>query len=476
MLFNSFTFWVFFVVVFAFYRILPHKGQNLLLLVSSYFFYGYWDYRFLSLIFISTVADFLIAKRIDNQYGDRSRKALVGLSITINLGLLATFKYYGFFADQLNELLQLIGLHDYLPIWQIVLPVGISFYTFQTISYTVDVYKRKTKPAKNFLDFALYVSFFPQLVAGPIERSSHLLPQILKPRTITVEDIRIGLYLILYGLFKKIIIADNMAVIVNHVFSQSTAALSGTDLLLGVYAFAFQIYGDFSGYSTIAIGLARLMGIDLMWNFRMPYHARSPSEFWQRWHISLSSWLRDYLYIPLGGNRNGNYKTFRNLALTMLLGGLWHGANWTYIVWGAYHGFLLIAYRIFPWLGESSSINTGARTASSVGNIVRVILFFNLVSLGWIFFRAEHIAQAMEIISKIAISQGLTDFSWYAIAYLTIFAVPMIVYEIWLEAKKNQLALVNSHWIPQGVIYAYMLIMLMSFAPLVPQVFIYFQF
>ena len=476
MLFNSFVFWAFFAVVLALYRVLPHRRQNLLLLVSSYFFYGYWDYRFLSLILVSTIADFLIARKIHSSSDDCMRKVLLGLSISINIGLLATFKYYGFFAEQFNDLLQLAGFHSYLTVWQIVLPVGISFYTFQTISYTVDVFKRDTKPADRFLDFALYVSFFPQLVAGPIERSGHLLPQILRERSIGIADIRAGLYLCLYGLFKKVVVADNMAVIVNYVFSQSPGTLSGTDILLGVYAFALQIYCDFSGYSTIAKGLARLMGIDLLWNFRMPYHSKSPSEFWQRWHISLSSWLRDYLYIPLGGNREGNFKTFRNLTITMLLGGLWHGANWTYIIWGAYHGLLLVLYRMIPWLGEPRTTTDTSYKKARLGDFARIIFFFNLVALGWIFFRANSVSQAVYLLGAITTDQNWTEFSQYAVGYLLVFAAPTIVYEIWLETKKDQLALINYHWFPQGIIYAFMLVMLMTFAPLVPQVFIYFQF
>ncbi|MCL4123644.1 UNVERIFIED_CONTAM: hypothetical protein GTU68_011358, partial [Idotea baltica] len=338
MLFNSFVFWIFFGVVFALYFRLRHREQNLLLLIASYFFYGCWDWRFLGLISLSTFIDYFIGKAVGESESQKTKKWLVGLSMVSNLSILGFFKYYGFFATELEQLLTSIGAPIMMPTFYVILPVGISFYTFQTMSYTIDVYRGDCEACDSFLDFAVYVSFFPQLVAGPIERAKHFLPQVIAPRTITADHFKQGLLLIAVGMFRKVVIADNMAPIANAIFASNVDDLSGAEILLGVYAFAFQIYGDFSGYSAIARGIAKWMGFDLMVNFRMPYFATTPSDFWQRWHISLSQWLRDYVYIPLGGNRFGTLMTYRNLLLTMLIGGLWHGANWTFIIWGAFHG------------------------------------------------------------------------------------------------------------------------------------------
>ena len=315
--------------------------QNGILLIASYVFYGFWDWRFLALLFVSTVVDYNLALLIEKSESPGERKALLAASICVNLGILGFFKYFGFFAESFASLLNSFGFQSSTPFFNIVLPVGISFYTFQTMSYTIDVYRRKLPATRNFFDFALFVSFFPQLVAGPIERATKLLPQVLQPRKFSQSNFVEGFYLIILGLFKKVVIADNMAPIVNYIFSRDVSTLSGAEVLVGVYAFAFQIYGDFAGYTDIARGVAKWLGFDLMLNFRMPYFATSPSDFWQRWHISLSSWLRDYLYIPLGGNRQGTLLTYRNLMLTMVLGGLWHGAAWTFVAWGFFHGLIL---------------------------------------------------------------------------------------------------------------------------------------
>ena len=474
MLFNSFIFWGFFLVVLVAYRFSPHTLQNRLLLVASYIFYGYWDWRFLSLILISTVTDYFIAQWLDASSTEKRRKTLVTISIVVNLSMLGFFKYYGFFAREMNELLMTIGFNSYLPLLNVVLPVGISFYTFQTISYTVDVYRRQTKPSRDFLDFALYVSFFPQLVAGPIERSHRLLPQVQMRRVVTADNVREGIYHILFGLFKKVVVADNMAVIANTVFSKPVSELTAAEVLVGTYAFAFQIYGDFSGYSSIAQGLARLLGFELMWNFRMPYFSGSPSEFWQRWHISLSSWLRDYLYIPLGGNRHGTWMTARNLSLTMLLGGLWHGANWTFIAWGALHGLMLVLYRVFPFLGSEAD---AGRPHEWIWRLIKVTLLFHLVCVTWIFFRAESIGQALGMLGTLLRPWNLGDpFIAYAIGMLAFFVLPFTLYELWLEGKRDQLALMTRPAVVQAFVLTYFALMLLVFPPVEPQVFIYFQF
>lgn len=479
MLFNSFIFWGFFVLVLALYRVLPHRAQNWLLLVASYVFYGYWDWRFLALIFFSTAVDYYLGSAIADSGDQRKRRLLLVTSVVVNLTVLGFFKYYGFFVTEANAALAAIGLTSALPVLQIVLPVGISFYTFQSLSYTVDVYRGQTQAARSLADFALYVSFFPQLVAGPIERSSALLPQVLTPRVMDRPGLAEGIYLILLGLVKKVVVADNMAVIANHVFSRPADSLTGVEVLVGVYAFAFQIYGDFSGYSNIAQGLARIMGFRLSWNFHMPYFSTSPSDFWNRWHISLSSWLRDYLYIPLGGNRDGAYKTYRNLALTMLLGGLWHGAAWTFVVWGAFHGLILIVYRVMPWLG--GTVSSGDRTSvgsalPDAGRLLRMVLMFHLVCFSWLLFRAEGMGQVWQMLGVMAGDFRATPFAWFGLGMLAFVALPLLAYEAWLERHQNQLVILERGVWLQSAVLLYFLLMLIVFPPIQRQAFIYFQF
>jgi len=463
MLFNSYTFWIFFAVVLAVQRRLPHRSQNSLLLVASYVFYAYWDWRFLSLILASTAVDYFVALAIeDGGKSARQKKLLLLVSVTFNLGMLAVFKYLNFFVHEAVELLHLLGIAVSEPSLGIILPVGISFYTFQTLSYTVDVYRGQTTAARGFLDFALYVSFFPQLVAGPIERSTHLMPQIVDPRTPAPHAFRDGLYHIAYGLFLKIAIADNMAVLANHVFTRPGDELGGIAVLVGVYAFAFQIYGDFAGYSSIAKGVARWLGFELMTNFNHPYFAASPREFWQRWHISLSSWLRDYLYIPLGGNRGGAWRTSRNLLVTMLLGGLWHGANWTFLIWGLIHGL---------WLGIHRAL--GVRGGLP---LLKVLATFHLVCLTWLFFRADSLAQAGSMLLALGGGWQLDAFAQFALATMAFYLVPLLAYEIWVERKGDLLALTEVRWQYRAGVYIYLTLMLLYFSAPVQNEFIYFQF
>lgn len=334
MLFNSFTFLVFLPIVFAIYWLIGKKHlklQNLFLLLASYVFYGWWDYRFLSLLFFSTIVDYWVGLQLLKAEAPKARKFWLGVSLTVNLGMLSFFKYYNFFVDSFVDLLNSIGYQANPFTLKIILPVGISFYTFQTLSYVIDVYRRKLEPTKDFIAFATFITFFPQLVAGPIERATHLLPQILKPRVFNYQRAITGARLILWGMFKKIAIADALAPSVNEIFGNHQGYDSWT-LLLGAFYFSLQIYCDFSGYSDIAIGLSRWFGIDLMTNFRFPYFSRSIGEFWRRWHISLSTWFRDYVYIPLGGSHVGKSKSLRNVLIVFLVSGFWHGANWTFIV------------------------------------------------------------------------------------------------------------------------------------------------
>ncbi|MCB2173661.1 MBOAT family protein [bacterium] len=473
MLFNSYVFWLFYAIVLLLYFRLQHRFQNRLLLVASYIFYGYWDYRFLSLILISTVVDYYVAQAIHASDRQSRRKRLLLVSIVVNIGFLGFFKYYNFFAEELQAVLLPIWPSISLQLLHIILPVGISFYTFQTLSYTIDAYYKKIEPARNFIDFALFVSFFPQLVAGPIERAGRLLPQVSSHRTVTREDFNQGLFLVVSGLFKKVVIADNMAVIVNTVFSKPVAEMSGAEVVVGLYAFAFQIYGDFSGYSSIAKGVAKWLGFELMWNFRNPYFAVSPSDFWRRWHISLSTWLRDYLYIPLGGNRFGSLLTFRNLVITMFLGGLWHGANWTFIVWGLFHGVLLIVYHVRDQVFGRDRLES---EKNPLKRAFSVVTMFHLICLSWLFFRAESIGQAGQMLATIVTVPIWTPFATYALLSLIFFVAPLLLFEFWTERKGDLYALISANGAVQACCYLYMILMLVIFPPLRAQTFIYFQF
>ncbi len=404
MLFNSLDFLFFFALLVPAYYALGRfsfRAQNILLLFGSYYFYAYWDVRFLSLIVLSTVVDYVVGLRMHASDDDLTRKRLLLVSVCLNLGLLGVFKYLGFFVDSFVDMATAIGFEAHRPTLGILLPVGISFYTFQTMSYTIDIYRRRLEPTRDFANFALFVAFFPQLVAGPIERARALLPQLEKPRTYSAHQLQEGLHLVVWGMFKKVFVADQVAKIVNPVFSGEVAA-SGIDLYIVLIAFAMQIYGDFSGYTDIARGVAKVLGIDLMLNFNLPYVAKNPSEFWERWHISLSSWLREYLYFSLGGNRRGVFRTYRNLLLTMLLGGLWHGAAWNFVIWGAFHGgILMIWHRIQQQIGRDHQW-----TPIQAG--VAIFTMFQLTLLGWLFFRANSASQIAEFGLLLATDWRLT--------------------------------------------------------------------
>ncbi len=472
MLFTTYIFWIFFACVLLIYWRIPHRSQNHLLLVASYIFYGAWDWRFLSLIAFSTIVDYIVALRIQSASSNHSRKRFLLVSIVTNLSLLGFFKYYGFFVHELNDLLSLMGLTASIPTLQVILPVGISFYTFQTLSYTIDVYRGETAPTKNFLDFALYVSFFPQLVAGPIERSSSLLPQILNPRKLGTDRFYEGVHLIVLGLFKKIVLADNMAPIANTIFSRDYNELTGLECLIGVYAFAFQIYGDFSGYSSIAKGIAKWMGFDLRSNFAMPYISQSPQEFWRRWHISLSTWLRDYLYIPLGGAQGSPIATYRNLTITMVLGGLWHGAAWTFVAWGIYHGLLLAVHRFIR-----ENIRPAPAHRPLITKIFCIIGTFQLSCIGWLLFRAESMDQVWGMLSAITTNLNATALAVSGAATIAFFSLPLFVYETWQHAySEHAEERMHGALTPHVIMYCYFALMILFFPPPVGHEFIYFQF
>lgn len=470
MLFNSLEYAVFLPLVLLLYWQLRHRAQNVLLLAASYLFYGWWDYRFLGLLLISTVVDFFVARRLGTEERSSHRTRLLLVSVAVNLGILGFFKYYNFFVDSFADVLETVGFNANPSALRIVLPVGISFYTFQTISYTFDVYRRRMEPTNSLLNFAVYVAFFPQLVAGPIERARRLLPQIEATRARPDrEAVRRGLMLILIGLFKKVAIADVLAPFVDATFATSDTA-GAVELVLGAYAFGLQIYGDFSGYSSIARGSSRLLGIELMRNFEQPYLSRNITAFWRTWHISLSSWLHDYLYVPLGGNRGSRLATYRNLMLTMLLGGLWHGAGWGFIVWGGIHGALLIAHRRF-----GSYVPRGYQGTFGWRDVVPAFLTFQAVSLAWIFFRAETLPDALSYLGGILSLRGGAPAVDQAAILLT---AAVIVFVIDLAQRNSQEHSVVVEWAPiaRGLAFGVMALGIVMFSGGETTPFIYFQF
>lgn len=471
MLFNSIDFILFFAVVYGLYLVLRHRAQNLLLFVASNFFYGCWDWRFLSLLWLTMVIDFYCALLIHRSTDERVRRRGIVFSMLSNLGILFLFKYFGFFAESARYLFHQFGFEVDWVTLNIVLPVGISFYTFQSMSYTLDVYRRQLTPTSSFVDFVVFVTYFPQLVAGPIERASHLLPQVQKPRVITYPLVREGVWLMLFGYFKKVVIADNMAPLVAAVFDHPAEA-HGLSIALAVVAFAFQIYGDFSGYTDIARGISKLMGFDIMLNFRMPYFALNPQDFWKRWHISLSTWLRDYLYIPLGGNRGGEFMTYRNLFLTMLLGGLWHGAAWHFVAWGVFHGLLLIGHRLAePVLGL---IRPAGAAGKKLWWLTRMAVFFVFTCFGWLLFRVNHLADVPVLLNGL-----FSPFAWNGkMALLTMACLlpPLLLVDVMAE-RSGDLLVVKRWKAPlrlalYGVLFAY--IVMTGWVERIQ--FIYFQF
>ena len=432
MFFDSTAYILFLILVVLVYWRLPFRAQNRFLLAASYFFYGWWDWRFLLLMAGSTVVDYIVARKIGSATDPRVKRSLLIFSLVLNFTFLGIFKYFNFFVDSFSHLALFFGLKD-IPVivWRIILPPGISFYTFQEVAYIVDVYHGRVEPADSLVDYSLFISLFPHLIAGPIQRPSHLLPQVQRPRQWDPAKAFDGLVLILEGLFRKVVVADNCALLANAAFGGHFGPPNTMTVLLGTYAFAWQIYGDFSGYSSIARGSAQLMGFHFMVNFRQPYLAQTLQDFWRRWHISLSTWLRDYLYIGLGGNRLGKVRTYINLMLTMLLGGLWHGANWTFVVWGGIHGVGLAVERFFSGSGDVPE------SPSFLGRWASRILTFHLVCVAWIFFRIPTFHGAWEQLV------GLTHWHWapeYGIAlqFLAVYAFMLFLLDLQLEHSKGE--------------------------------------
>ena len=470
MIFNSVTFFIFLAVFLALYWLARARQRNVLLLIGSYVFYGWWDWRFLGLIAISTVVDFSIARGIASQTNAAIRQRLLWFSIGVNLGILGVFKYFNFFTDSLVNTLDTVGISIGGPTINILLPVGISFYTFQTISYSFDVFRERIEPAKSILDFATYVAYFPQLVAGPIERASHLLPQIIDPesRKFPNSERRMeAARLIIGGLFKKVVLADGAAPVANAAFDDPSQ-WSFLVLLLGVVAFSIQIYGDFAGYSDIARGVSLLLGINLVVNFSEPYLSRNITEFWRRWHISLSDWLRDYLYIPLGGNRKGSAKTYRNLFLTMLLGGLWHGASFNFVIWGALHGVFLAIHKL---IGGTAPTNE-----PKLRELPNILGTFALVNLAWLFFRAETFESAIDMLTAIiTLQQGDLPLGFFAT--ILVLGSLTIAIDLW-QRSQLKTATPRRRMSPElaGSVIAASFVGILVFSGGTPQPFIYFQF
>jgi len=482
MLFNSIDFAIFLPIVFLLYWFVTNKSlklQNLLIVVASYLFYGWWDWRFLSLILFSTLVDYYIGVRLAKEEITSKRKVLLWISILINLGFLGFFKYYNFFLDNFITAFSFFGTPINAQGLNIILPVGISFYTFQTLSYTIDVYKKKLEPTKDFIAFTAFVSFFPQLVAGPIERATNLLPQFYKKRNFDYSKAVVGLRQILWGLFKKVVIADNSAQIANEIFNNS-AGYSGSTLVLGAIFFTFQIYGDFSGYSDIAIGTSRLFDFNLKQNFAFPYFSRDIAEFWRRWHISLSTWFRDYLYIPLGGSRGGTWMKVRNTFAIFIVSGFWHGANWTFIFWGGLNALYFLPLLLLKKNRVNTDTVARGKHLPSFKEFYQIGITFSLTVLAWIFFRAENIEHALSYLSTILSKSifSIPHFLGMRMALTTLILISIFIVVEWL-GRDEQFAIENIS-VKWGKPYRWTFYLIIIFLIIIfggkQQEFIYFQF
>lgn len=482
MLFNSFEFLIFLPIVFLLYWFVfkGRQAQNVFIVVASYVFYGWWAWRFLVLIFITTLFSYLSGILIE-RYRDKA-KWICGTNIAINIGILCYYKYVNFFADNLETLINQFGYQlDWVTL-DVILPVGISFYTFQALSYTIDVYRRDTNATKDFIAFTSFISFFPQLVAGPIERSTNLLPQFLKPRRFDYTNAVIGMRQILWGFFKKLIIADNCAQLANSIFDNYQDC-NASLLLLGALFFTFQIYGDFSGYSDIAIGTARLFGVNLMKNFNLPYFSRDIAEFWRRWHISLNKWFIDYVYIPLGGSRGTKAMVIRNILIVFFLSGLWHGANWTFVVWGLYNGIIIALLTLLNLNHKRSAIISEKSFFPPLKEFGQIIITFVLVVIGWIFFRAEDLTQAVDYIANLCDSSivSMPNFRDLGLSFIkltyTLFFIVLLQLIDWIQ-RKQDFGLEISNVKYRSIRWSIYIIFLLIFSVFAggQEAFIYFQF
>lgn len=477
MLFNSLEFFVFLPIVFALYWLIGGKRiktQNLLVAIASYVFYGWWDWRFLSLILFSSLVDYSIGQSLGKIDKPSKRKLLLWISICVNLGFLGFFKYYNFFIDSLINSFTFFGKELNTTTLSIILPVGISFYTFQTLSYTIDVYNKKLEPTKDFVGFMAFVSFFPQLVAGPIERATNLLPQFYKERSFNYANAVDGLRQVLWGLFKKIVIADNCAKYANLIFNNHED-YSGSTLLMGAFFFAFQIYGDFSGYSDIAIGISRLFGFNLQRNFAFPYFSRDIAEFWRRWHISLSSWFRDYLYIPLGGSKGGTKMKIRNTFIIFIVSGFWHGANWTFIVWGALNALYFLPLLLLNKNRVNTNLVAEGKYLPSLKEFCQMALTFFITLIAWVFFRANSVAHAVSYLQN---TFTLSLFNKIEVFPTTILLLTLFFIIVEWLGRSGEYAIERIDFMKKPLrwsFYVLLIILMFSFTG-EQQEFIYFQF
>jgi alginate O-acetyltransferase complex protein AlgI len=471
MLFNSVEFLTFLTVVYSLYLVLPHRWQNWMLLVASYVFYGWWDWRFLGIIAFTTILDYVISLRIKASAESRKKRLFLATSVVCNLALLGLFKYFNFFAGSLVDLAALLGWRlDWVTL-HIILPVGISFYTFQSISYSIDVYRGHVEPPRRFLDYALFVAFFPQMVAGPIQRAAYFLPQVVRPRTVQMDKVCRGAFLILYGLFKKSVIADGIAESVNGIFN-STSGNSRLDVMVATYLFVLQIYCDFSGYTDIARGVGKLMGFDLSKNFKTPFYAASPSEYWTRWHISLSSWVKDYVYLPLAlhylRRSDGKLNEYKPHIYSMTLMGLWHGAAWTYIVWGVYHGVMLVAWDI---------VRLPRKASVWVTKPLRIAFYFQITALSALIFRASSLHQIRDFMHVLIWGGTSQKLNIFPLPLASGIGIPLFLLLDFL-AFRNSSDVYYRKWpaATRGSLVAILFILLLMGWSNAPAEFIYFQF
>lgn len=488
MLFNSIDFAVFFPLVFVLYWLLTAKNlklQNTLLVLAGFVFYGWWDWRFLFLLVFSALVDFCVGLALKKENRPKHRKALLSISIALNLGLLGFFKYYNFFTENFIAAFRFFGQELNVQTLKVILPVGISFYTFQSLSYGISVYRRKLEPTQDVVAFLAFVSFFPQLVAGPIERAAHFLPQFIKPRHFNYVQAVSGMRLILWGFFKKIVIADNCAPYVNDIFAHYPEYSSGT-LIMGAVLFSFQIYGDFSGYSDIAIGLARLLGFEMMRNFNYPYFSKNIAEFWQRWHISLTTWFREYLYWPLGGNRGSKFFKIRNVFIVFLVSGFWHGANWTFVFWGAINALFFLPLLVVEDSRKTTEVENKRRGLAQIKAVFQMLFTFSLVTFAWIFFRAKDLNEAFQYIGAMVSHGGF--FEIHSQHTFDHWMVPLLCYILFLfivegwqnhpqQAMKSWLG--SEQWMAKTLRYGFYCITLLCILLNVKNQassFIYFQF
>lgn len=481
MLFNSISFAIFFPIVFMIYWILgkkSYKWQNIFLLLASYYFYGCWDWRFVFLLAFSTALDYYSGIKIHEAQNRSLKKTWLIISVGLNLGFLGFFKYYNFFIDSFVDLIEKIGFQAHLPTLSIILPVGISFYTFHGLSYVFDIYNDKIKPTRNIVNYTLFVSFFPLLVAGPIERATHLLPQIKRARVFTYERATDGMRQILWGLFKKMVIADNAAIYANAIFANYETA-SGSELFLGAVFFTFQIYGDFSGYSDIALGTARMLGFDLLKNFNFPYFSRDIAEFWRRWHISLSSWFKDYLYIPLGGSHGGNWMRIRNTFIIFIVSGFWHGANWTFIAWGTLNALFILPSIILRTNRNYLDVVAKGKVFPNLKELFQVVITFLLTVIAWVFFRSNTITDAVLYVSKLFDSSLFSVPTLNKAALGTLILIAFLLIVEWFGRENNygiEKTFSNSPQLIRWSFYAFIILLLGLFMATNETPFIYFQF